>query len=971
MTLDDIMLSDTPQEIVEEYKQYAQRAKTERFGILEQDVVVLDTETTGLNFKECELIEIAAARLRGTEVVDRFHTFVHPSGPIPEEIINLTGITDLDVIHAPSAKEAVAGLVEFVDKTPVVAHNATFDRTFIEKVPGGVDVSDEWFDSLTLSRIALPRLSSHKLADMAQAFGCDSVSHRAMDDVDALCGVWRILLVGLSSLPAGVLGAMADMHEEVAWPLRPIIRQISLSSEGSNFNLKTVRAELLNAQTQKARLDAVDKLGDLSFPTADEIEVAFETGGYVDQMYDSYEQRSEQQIMSEEVRRAFATSTNRSIEAGTGVGKTVAYLLPSILFAKRNDVTVGVATKTNALTDQLISHELPLLDKVIPGGVTYFSLKGYNHYPCLRRVLSAMRQELPNPNNVGKWKSRNTMESDMVSALAIVLAYACQSPSGDIDSLGIRWSSVPRSLLTCSSKECTKTRCPFFTKGCFVHDARRRAATADIVVTNHSLLLRNVEVDGKILPPIRHWIVDEAHSFESEARRQWAVEVSAEKSKAIFEALGGTKTGAIHGLMTAVSNFENSSLGMGLLTRVAAELAQASVCAADFFEDVRGLAAITPENSKYPKFVLWINQQVRETEQWNRLLGSAGLCMERLAQVCKTLREINQYLAESTPDNSLNLNDETRDLEYFLASLHLIADNQDTSYVFMAEVSRKTKFIGQEKLEAQKIDIGEALAERWYPEMLSVVYASATIAVADSFKHFDTAVGLDRLGASSYKDLKLESSFDYENNMRSLVAYDLPDPRSDAYVEKLAEMLYDVHTAMDGSVLTLFTNRREMETTYEILKPRLEKQGLELICQEKNMSTYQVRRKFMSKESNSLFALKSFWEGFDATGDTLRCVVITKLPFSSPTDPLSCERSLRDRRAWWNYSLPEAVIAVKQAAGRLIRCETDKGVLVLCDSRLITKNYGNKFIQSLPTSTTTQLSSEFIGKYINTWRENA
>lgn len=193
MLIEDAVSSGTPQFVIDSYATLADRAKTQSFGLIEEDVIVLDTETTGLSVQDNELIEISAARLSGREIVDRFDTFVHPKQLIPAEITELTSITNADVADAPSAVEAVAALADFVGGCPVIAHNATFDRSFIESVKGGVNVSDIWIDSLALSRIALPRLASHKLSFMADLFGCDSVSHRANADVDALCGVWRVL----------------------------------------------------------------------------------------------------------------------------------------------------------------------------------------------------------------------------------------------------------------------------------------------------------------------------------------------------------------------------------------------------------------------------------------------------------------------------------------------------------------------------------------------------------------------------------------------------------------------------------------------------------------------------------------------------------------------------------------------------------------------------------------------------------
>jgi ATP-dependent DNA helicase DinG len=204
--------------------------------------------------------------------------------------------------------------------------------------------------------------------------------------------------------------------------------------------------------------------------------------------------------------------------------------------------------------------------------------------------------------------------------------------------------------------------------------------------------------------------------------------------------------------------------------------------------------------------------------------------------------------------------------------------------------------------------------------------------------------------------------------MQVIVPRNLPEPNRPEYLTALEDLLFDVHVSMGGSVLTLFTNRREMERVYQGLQPRLAAAGLELACQDRNSGTRQLRERFINEKSLSLLALKSFWEGFDASGDTLRCVVIAKLPFSPPNDPLSCERDRREERAWWRYQLPEAVLSVKQAAGRLIRRSTDKGILLLADSRVVSKRYGSQFIKSLPSHNTVELTLSVIPRFIESWR---
>lgn len=956
------VLPGTPQQVIDAYATLAARAETRSFGLIEDDVVVLDTETTGLSHRENELIEIAAARLRGREIVDRFDTFVKPSGLIPAEITELTSITNVDVAHAPSAEGAVAALTEFVGGAPVIAHNAAFDRGFIEAVSGGSEVSDIWIDSLALSRIALPRLSSHKLASMAELFGCASVSHRANADVEALCGVWRILLCGLDDLPLGLMRRLADMHPDVPWSYRPIFSFLAGSHPDAVFSLVSARHDILAADSSSAagssaRIDA-DELPGLNLPSREEVEACFEPDGLVNRMYPGYEPRMEQVQMAAEVRDALATSSHRVIEAGAGVGKSIAYLVPFAQAAKRNNITVGIATKSNNLADQLMYHELPRLAREIEGGLTYCALKGYDHYPCLRKL-----ERLARASEVHTTRD----PADTLTAIAVIYAYACQSPAGDLDGLGIRWRSVRKADLTTSSRECARRLCPFYPDKCMVHGSRRRAARADVVVTNHSLLFRNVAADGKILPPIRHWVVDEAHSIEGEARRQWAVTVSADESRSIFERLGGARIGSLGRITRDLAASDAATLFMGLTAKATSSTQRASLAMADLFDAVRDLARSARSDSGYDTANMWIGREVRESAAWGVFAEVANTAIDALDEASKNLASLVETVAEEKPELVADVADGQRRLKELHDGLKLVVEGTNDRYVYSCQVNRRIK-AGGESLSAERLDIGEALAENWLPEMHTAIFASATMTVSGSFDHFTHAVGLDRLGRESFQTLHLDSSYDFERNMAVVVAGDIPDPRNRAaYLDALENLLVDVHVAMGGSTLTLFTNRRDMEELFDRVSPRLSKGGLALDCQKKNTSAKILRDRFLSDETSSLFALKAFWEGFDAAGDTLRCVVIPKLPFSSPTDPLSCERGVREDRAWARYSLPEAVLEVKQAAGRLIRTSTDAGVLVLADSRLVTKGYGKKFLSSLPAAYQ-RIESSQVGRYLELWR---
>ena len=957
---EDALLPRTPAFVAEAYATLAERAKTRDFGLLEQDVVILDTETTGLSVQENELIEISAARLSGREIVDRFDTFVHPSGLIPPEIIELTGITNAQVAHAPSAREAVAALAAFVQGAPVVAHNANFDRSFIEAVPGGSQVSEIWIDSLALSRIALPRLASHKLSFIAEVFGASAVSHRACDDVDALAGVWRILLTALSDLPAGLLRLLADTHPDVAWSYRPLFTYLAQERPDEPFSLAAARARVLAADEGASRDDAAE-LERLRMPTEDQIAAAFAPGGLVSRMYTGYEPRPEQVAMATEVRDAIATGTHRVIEAGTGVGKSVAYLVPLVAAARRNNITVGIATKSNNLTDQLMYHELPSLSREVEGGIAYTALKGYDHYPCLRKLERLARGTAA--------ISTQRDPADTLTAIAVIYAFVCQSPAGDLDALGIRWKSVDRSSLTTASRDCARRLCPFFPDGCLVHGARRRAARADVVVTNHSLLFRNVQADGNILPPIRVWVVDEAHAIESEARRQWAQVVSADEISLIFERLGNDHAGVLGRLSAELASSDAATLYLGLIAKALSCARRASLVAGDVFDGVRSFAREARAAGGDARN-LWISPELRATNGWNEVVLAGRVALDALEQLDRSLQAVVDTIGQEKPSLVLEVADIERRIAEARGALGLVIEGTDERFVYSVQVNTHIK-AGGESLTAEPLDIGAAFANDWYPETSTVVFTSATLAISGSFDHYAHAIGLDRLGPGAYRALHLDSSYDFERNMAVVVASDVPDPRRrDEYLDAIERLLVDVHLAMGGSVLTLFTNRRDMEDLFERVAPQLAKHGLDLDCQRRQASAKRLRDHFVSERDSSLFALKAFWEGFDASGETLRCVVIPKLPFARPTDPLSCERDRREKGAWSKYVLPEAVIELKQAAGRLIRSSTDCGVLVLADSRLVSKGYGKKFLSSLPTGSYQRIECDRIGRFLELWRRS-
>ena len=737
---------------------------------------------------------------------------------------------------------------------------------------------------------------------------------------------------------------------------------------------------VLSLPTRQARKDADDLVGQLVFPSQDDIDDAFSEQGVLGRIYADYEPRDEQRSMARGIRIAFATSENLVVEAGTGVGKSMAYLVPAALFARANGVSVGVATKTNSLLDQLVYQELPALSQALqevqgsqtPDGLadalTWAPLKGMSHYPCLRKI-SRMADQGPAVREVGG------KPTNQAPALAAALSYVEQSEYDDLDSLKIDYRLLPRYALTCTSSECLRRKCPFFGKLCFVHGARRRAEMADIIVTNHSLLFCDLATDGGLLPPVRHWIVDEAHSAETEARQAFAQCVDSEALGRLADHVSDTSGG--RNLFTrtehavAKADGEQLVLMFALLGKAREAGNSFAKTVAEYQRRIKDLLYFDPvkrtkRGPTYEQVDVWINGEVRESQTFADVASSANELIEASDRLIAACQDVVAYLegideAAVAQREIASCTMELRDLRN---AAELVFSVAPQNYAYQAALFRK-KDRHTDRAEALLLDVGDMMNETLFVRTHSVVFTSATLTVGGSFDSFNQAMGLNRGEFSQASTLELPSSYDFDNNMIVYVVSDMPEPNDPTYLEELNRLLVAVHLAQRGSMLTLFTNRREMERCYEAVQPDLKRADLRLICQRYGVSVKGLRDDFLADEHLSLFALKSFWEGFDAPGATLKGVVIPKLPFARPTDPLYCERASRDDRAWWHYVLPQAVIETKQAAGRLIRKADDHGVLILADQRLLSKRYGKTFLRSLQSKTVRVRTIDEIAQALN------
>lgn len=948
-SLTRFLVPGTDADIAAAYATLAERARDAVWGF-EDEIVFLDLETTGFEPGRDAIIEVAAIVARGPEEVDRYVTLVNPGFPVPPETTALTGIDDAMLAGAPTIERVVGKLRQFVGSRRIVAHNCEFDRAFLAHAAGRGAFPGPWIDSLQVARIALPRMRSHRLRDLADAFGLTSATHRAEADTDALFGLWRVCLCGLADLGPKVLNRLATLAPGFEWAPTHVFTHLAGASGGrQSTDVVLLRRERVHRERTHALRDA-DEVA-LSAPDAGEVLAEFDAGGAVGRMYPGYERREEQARMAEAVLGAFVDGRHLAVEAGTGVGKSVAYLLPAARFALENGVGIGVATKTNTLMDQLVHRELPALQEALGGELRYTSLKGYDHYLCARKLQ--------------RFIDAGAEDEDRAAALAMVIAWVAQSTWGDLDSINLHWPPALKPAVACSASECNKKRCRSYPNLCFLHGMRRRADGAHVVVTNHALLFRDLTTDGAILPPLRHWVVDEAHSAEAEAREQLTVGAAHSELAALLRGMhargrGGWLDSLQVRLATSLAE-EESAPGLAALQRMRTAVEFASTLADSFFDFVKDLAGDDP--GSYDRTEKRITLEMRETGPWGTAAGVGRKLVQRLEDVVREGRGLVTYLeemGEGFDELRADLAGQLSGVFGQLDGLTAVLDGSDEGYVYSLTANRRRDVV-EERVAAAQLEVGDRLADELYPRVRSVVYTSATIAAGNDFGHFARAVGLDRLPEGSWGALRLESSYDFERQMAVFVPTDMCEPNERAYLDQLGDLLERVHVAMGGSVLTLFTNRREMEALYRRLAEPLEARGLRLLVQSPGVSRKRLADEFVADESVSLFATKSFWEGFDAKGDTLRCVVVPKLPFGQFNDPVLEERKERDRAWWEHYYLPEAIIELKQAAGRLIRSATDTGCLVLADGRLCSqRSYARRFLDALPVKDVERLPADRV-----------
>ncbi|MCG6982206.1 MAG: ATP-dependent DNA helicase [Deltaproteobacteria bacterium] len=632
------------------------------------------------------------------------------------------------------------------------------------------------------------------------------------------------------------------------------------------------------------------------------MEKIFGKDGLLSRVLEDYEYRSVQETMALEVGGAISEGRASIIEAGTGTGKTLAYLIPALLSQKKTIISTG----TKTLQDQLLDKDIPFLKKHISQPFRAVCMKGRANYLCLYRFHRSIEQP-------------DLLPEDNKELTKTFIDWAQQTASGD--RAEIHW--LPDDFagwepVSARGDRCLGQKCPMFEQ-CFLTNLRQEAANAEIVVVNHHLFFADLAVRyggyGQVIPPYEVVIFDEAHLLEETANSYFSIQTSSYRVLELFRDISG-EMAAIRSKNTSLSR---SLQNLGKL-------------AVQFFE---GFPASDKRERLQPETIpLEVNQR------WSKLRVS----LDQLIGDLFRQQELSEGLSSC----------HKRALEIKQA-LELITDQRDPNYVYWYETRGKGKF-----LWASPVQVAPILEECLFHRTRPYIFTSATLAVAKSLEFFKKRIGLPQ----ETKGLILDAPFFYGEQALIYLPKHLPLPDSANFIPALTKEVEAILAETGGRAFILFTSHRNLREVFS----RLSQMNSHTLLVQGEQPKATLLKRFREDTSSVLLGTASFWQGIDMPGETLSCVIIDKLPFAPPNDPLVAARLEKIAEAggnpFWDYQVPSAVLTLRQGLGRLIRRATDTGVLAVLDSRLFKRSYGKIFLESLPESTITH-RREDIGEFLS------
>jgi DNA polymerase-3 subunit epsilon/ATP-dependent DNA helicase DinG len=948
--------------------------------------VALDLETTGLDPERDAIIEVGAVKFRGAEVLETFASLVNPGRSIPYQIQHLTGITPDDVRGAPPLSDVLPRLRRFVGDNPIVGHNVSFDLGFLRRQ--NLFQDNPGIDTFELAGILLPHAARYSLSLLTETLGITlPATHRALDDARAAHALFVALLDQASRLDLSVVQTINRLAARSTWSLRPVLADLEQSRARTAFTgslgQQLAAKGILTAGDGGRRLlwDAEDEERERSLrPTAtprklavDELAAMLEEEGLFSQHFPGYEHRPQQVEMLRLVAEAFNRGEHLMVEAGTGTGKSIAYLLPAVHWAVHNDQRVVISTNTINLQDQLLTKDIPDLQRILPFEFKAVALKGRSNYVCPLRVRQLQQRAETTARTGGAGLSELELR-----VLAKVLVWLPSTLTGDKQELFLPtaaenaiWGQL------CSDTElCPPDRCR--RENCFFYRARQAAESAHLIVVNHALLLADVAVENRVLPDYRYLIVDEAHHLEDNVTNQLSFEADQRSLERLLTDLSqSVGVRRYTGFFNTVSLRCRGAVPEAALSDVQDQAAagheavdRALRALYDFFNTLAAfLDEHGPSGSDQYNRRLRLVLAVRRQPAWDQVeiawdnlsagLGGVSQALDRLGQLLEHLdgtydipdfdglwNELVSYRVRvgATHDQLKTIIEQRPGTRQSPGAGKGVGKGPGSdNAITWAEVAANT---GVVSLHAAPLHVGEMVRRHLFDAKELVILTSATLRTEETFDYLR-----ERLSAQDVSEAAVGSPFDYEGSTLLYLPTDIPEPSNPGYQRTVESALIALVRATRGRTLILFTSYSQLKNTASAIRERLADDNIVVFEQGSGGSRAQLLDNFKTAERSVLLGTRSFWEGIDVVGEKLSCVVIARLPFAVPDDPIFSARSETYEDAFNQYSLPDAILRFRQGFGRLIRTRTDRGVVVCLDRRITSKRYGQAFVLSLPKCT--------------------
>jgi DNA polymerase-3 subunit epsilon/ATP-dependent DNA helicase DinG len=909
-------------------------------------IVALDIETTGLDPKKDAIIEIGAVLFNDRRVEGEWSTLINPGRRIPPFITQLTGITDQMVLNSPPISAVLTEIDEFIGDAFILGHNVGFDVSFFKKYK--LFQFNESLDTYELASVLLPNASRYNLGSLGQALNVPlPATHRALDDARVTRAIFQRLFELAKDLPIQILAEIVRLSDQVDWRgYFPFYEALSSRSKES-VAPKQVRHGYLGPLFEGYSARNIPPLyPNEELLTIDPEEVAsiLEYGGAFAKQFPNYEYRPQQIEMTRAVTQALSEGRHLLVEAGTGIGKSIAYLLPAAIWAMENNTRVIISTNTINLQDQLINKDIPDLRETLGIDLIATLMKGRSNYLCPRRL-----------ENIRRRGPENAIE---MRVLAKILVWLQTTESGDRTEINLNgpaerevWMRFSSEDEGCSTENCLKRGgiCPFYR-------ARLAAHGAHIVIVNHALLLADVATGNRVLPEYDHLIVDEAHHLEDATTNALSFKITRAGVDRTVRELGSPKSGILGWLLGTLegllipSDFANVNQ---IVQRATDYAFQFDNLAHQFFDTIDQFlfeqregqpignyaqqVRIKPETRTQPA---WTDVEIA----WDDAERSLRPLVDLLSQLVQALGELSDVIPEEAEDLYGSISQIYRRLYEINLLLNGLVFEPNIETIYWVEINPNGSRLS---LNSAPLHIGPLMQKHLWYEKDSVILTSATLTTTDEFDYLR-----NRLYAEDAYELAVGSPFDYENASLLYIANDIPEPNDrHGHQRAIEQGVLNICKATGGRALVLFTSYEQLRRTSRAISTPLGKEDIQVYEQGEGASANTLLESFKNDERAVLLGTRAFWEGVDVPGEALSVLVIAKLPFDVPSDPIIASRSETFEDPFTQYSLPEAILRFRQGFGRLIRTQYDRGIVVILDRRVITKRYGKMFIDSLPICT--------------------